>query len=124
MAVNSVVKNLLTNFPVAPAGDLGTVAVTSGSTTNNIPIGNLVIISPNFQREHDVQFNTDYTWGKHQFGTRFLFNQEKFINPVNSTQAVFNQAEPVRNRKIALTDAWTISTHWVNDLRLQNQNDS
>src|SRR5216684_3144524 len=77
MAVNSVVKNLLTNFPVAPAGDLGTVAVTANGVTNNVPIGNLIIISPNFQREHDVQFNSDYTWGKHQFGARFLLNQEK-----------------------------------------------
>ena len=119
MAVNSVVKNLLTNFPVAPAGDLGTVAVTSGSTTNNIPIGNLVIISPNFQREHDVQFNSDYTWGKHQFGARFLFNQAKFILPVNSTQAQFNQNQLVHNRKVALNDVWTINSHLVNDLRVQ-----
>src|SRR5713226_3560227 len=119
MAVNSVVKNLLTNFPVAPAGDLGTVAVTSGSTTNNIPIGNLVIISPNFQREHDVQFNSDYTWGKHQFGARFLFNQAKFILPVNSTQAQFNQNQLIHNRKVALNDVWTINSHLVNDLRVQ-----
>jgi len=44
-----------------------------------IPIGNLTIFSPVFQREHDNQFNTDYTRGKHQIGTRFTFNQEKFI---------------------------------------------
>src|SRR5205814_10041503 len=54
-----------------------------------------------------------------QFGARFLINQENFILPVNSTQAVFNQAEPIHNRKIALTDAWTISGTLVNDLRLQ-----
>jgi hypothetical protein len=128
MAANSAVSNILANFPVAPAANpTETICVhcpgeTPGDPTTgtpNIPAGDLTIISPIFQREHDVQFNTDYTWGKHQFGTRFLFNQEKFINPVNSTQAVFNQAEPVRNRKIALTDAWTISSHWVNDLRLQ-----
>src|SRR5436853_26506 len=119
MAVNSAVKNLLTNFPVAPAGDLGTVAVTANGVTNNIPIGNLIIISPNFQREHDVQFNSDYTWRRHQFGARFLLNQENFILPVNSTQAQFNQAEPIHNRKIALNDVWTINSHFVNDLRLQ-----
>jgi hypothetical protein len=104
MAADSAVKNVLTNFPVAP---------------NNNKGGNLTIISPVFQREHDVQFNTDYTVGHHQIGTRFLFNQEKFIFPVNSTQAVFNQNQLVRNRKIALTDAWTINSHWVNDLRVQ-----
>src|SRR5205085_6308698 len=84
-----------------------------------VPIGNLTIISPVFQREHDAQMNADYTMGKHQFGARFTFNQEKFILPVNSTQAVFNQNEPIHNRKIALTDTWTINSHWVNDLRLQ-----
>ena len=115
MAADSAVTNILANFPVAPANDAGTVPVNGV----NVPIGNLTIISPVFQREHDVQFNTDYTWGKHQFGTRFLFNQENFIFPVNSTQAVFNQNNPIHNRKIALTDAWTISSHWVNDLRLQ-----
>jgi Carboxypeptidase regulatory-like domain/TonB dependent receptor len=128
MAANAAVKNILANFPVAStANPTETICVhcpgeTAGNPTTgtpNIPAGDLTIISPIFQREHDVQFNTDYTWGKHQFGTRFLFNQEKFINPVNSTQAVFNQLEPVHNRKIALTDAWTISSHWVNDLRLQ-----
>src|SRR5437016_9815912 len=119
MAVNSAVKNLLTNFPVAPAGDLGTVAVTANGVTNNIPIGNLIIISPNFQREHDVQFNSHYTWRRHQFGARFLLNQENFILPVNSTQAQFNQAEPIHNRKIALNDVWTINNKLVNDLRVQ-----
>jgi hypothetical protein len=114
MAANSSVSSILANFPVAPAAS-------SNITVNNtaIPIGNLTIISPVFQREHDVVFNTDYTRGKHQIGTRFIFNQEKFIFPVNSTQAVFNQDEPIRNRKIALTDAWTINSRVVNDLRLQ-----
>ncbi len=126
-AANSAVSNILTNFPVAPLNDLGSICVhcpreTPGDPTTgtpNIPIGNLTVISPVFQREHDAQVNADYTWGKHQFGARFLFNQEKFIFAVNSTQAVFNQDQPVHNRKIALTDVWTINSHWVNDLRLQ-----
>jgi carboxypeptidase family protein/TonB-dependent receptor-like protein len=114
MAVDSAVANILKNFPVAPAA--------TGTTPVNgiaIPVGTITIVSPIFQREHDVQFNTDYTWGKHQIGTRFLFNNEKFIATVNSTQAVFNQSNPVHNRKIAITDAWTVSNHVVNDLRLQ-----
>ncbi|HEX2663856.1 MAG TPA: TonB-dependent receptor [Candidatus Acidoferrum sp.] len=115
MAADTAVSNILANFPIAPANDAGTVAVNG----TNVPIGNLTIISPVFQREHDAQVNADYTRGKHQLGARFTFNQEKFILPVNSTQAVFNQNEPINNRKIALTDAWTINSHWVNDLHLQ-----
>ncbi len=115
MAVNPSVSNVLTNYPVAPLNDQGSIAVNGSS----IPVGNLVIISPEFQREHDLVVNTDLSAGHHQFGTRFLFNQEKFILPVNSTQSQFNQLEPVRSRKVALTDTWTISDHTINDLRLQ-----
>jgi hypothetical protein len=127
MAKNSAVSNILANFPVAPANDAGSICVhcpgevagDPSTGTPNVLIGNLTIISPVFQRENDAQINADYTWRKHQIGARFTFNQEKFINAVNSTQAVFNQNEPVHNRKIALTDAWTINSHFVNDLRLQ-----
>ena len=125
MAKDSAVTNILANFPAAPANDAGSICVhcpvdpVTGKPIPNIPIGNLTIISPLFQRENDAQINSDYTRGKHQFGARFTFNQEKFIAPVNSTQAVFNQTNPVHNRKIALTDAWTINSHWVNDLRVQ-----
>src|SRR5229473_773751 len=118
MAADSAVSNILNNFPVAGQADVPAAnwPVVNGTP---IPIGNLTIFSPAFQREHDNQFNTDYTRGKHQIGTRFTFNQEKFIFPVNSTQAVFNQDELVRNRKIALTDVWTLSSSVVNDFRLQ-----
>jgi len=125
MAADSAVLNILANFPVAPiANPTETLCVhcPNEGTPNaqpNIDAGDLTIISPVLQREHDAQVNADYTMGKHQFGARFTFNQEKFINAVNSTQAVFNQNEPIHNRKIALTDDWTISSHWLNDLRLQ-----
>src|SRR6266576_1804665 len=122
-AADSAVSALLKNFPIAPANDAGTVTIHTGginsTTTANVDIGNITIFSPVFQREHDAVVNADYTMGRHQFGARFLINQESFILPVNSTQAIFNQAEPIHNRKIALTDAWTISGTLVNDLRLQ-----
>src|SRR6266446_10538534 len=117
-AADSAVTNLLKNFPIAPVALADT---TKYPLVNGIavPIGNITIFSPVFQREHDVQANADYTMGRHQFGARFLFNQENFILPVNSTQALFNQAEPIHNRKIALNDVWTINSTLVNDLRLQ-----
>lgn len=115
MAADSAVRNVLDNFPVAPAADLQPITVNG----QLVPIGNVVIISPLFQREHDVIVNADYTMHKHQIGARFLFNQEKFINPVNSTQPVFNQDEPVHNRKIALSDVWTASSSIINDARIQ-----
>jgi hypothetical protein len=115
MAANSQVSTILSNFPVAPVGNQGSIAVNGQA----IPIGDLVIISPVFQREHDFQVNSDYSFGKHQIAARFTYNQEKFILAVNSTQSIFNQNEPVHNRKGAVNDVWSISDHLVNDLRLQ-----
>jgi outer membrane receptor protein involved in Fe transport len=115
MAVDSQVSGLLKNFPVAPAADLTPITVNGQS----IPIGNLIVTSPLYQKENDAQVNADYTWRNHQFGARFLFNEANFIFPVNSTIPQFNQNEPLHNRKIALTDVWSISATKVNDLRLQ-----
>jgi outer membrane receptor protein involved in Fe transport len=122
-AADSAVKGLLANLPVAAKNDAGSITIHRGginsTTTDTIPVGNVTIFSPNFQKEHDAVVNADYTMGRHQLGARFLINQENFILPVNSTQAQFNQAEPIHNRKIALNDVWTINAKLVNDLRVQ-----
>ena len=115
LATDSAVKAALTAFPVAPSNNAGTISVNG----NAIPVGSLVAIGPNFQREHDAQFNTDYTWGRHQLGTRFTFNQERFILPAAVPLPQWNQNEPVNNRKVAFTDAWTARNNVVNDFRLQ-----
>ena len=114
MAANSAVSAALADFPVSPSST-GTLLVNG----TPIPVGPLAIIAPNFQREHDAQFNVDYSRGHHQFGTRFTFNQENFILPGSIPLPVWNQGEPIRNRKIALTDTWTARSNVVNDLRLQ-----
>jgi hypothetical protein len=117
-AADSTVLGLLNNFPIASSADVAPDkwAVVNGTP---IPTGNITIFSPNYQREHDSSVSADYTWGKHQFGARFLLNQANFIFPVNSTQAEFNQNEPLHNRKIALSDVWSINSHFTNDLRVQ-----
>src|SRR5437879_593271 len=79
-AADSAVKALLANFPVALANDAGSVTIHTGGvaspTTAVVPIGNITIFSPNFQREHDGQVNVDYTLGRHQFGARFIIYQD------------------------------------------------
>jgi len=117
MAADAPVKAILGKYPVAPSQCAGCTLSVNG--TNNIPWGNLVNTSPIFQREHDVVVNSDYTTGKHQLGARFVFNQENFILAVNAEQAIWNQTEPVHNRKLTLSDVWTINNHLVNDARLQ-----
>src|SRR5882757_10052336 len=116
LAANQTVQDVLKNYPVAPTAD-----PTLGITVNGapIPVGPLVIISPLLQREHDAVANVDYSMNKHQLGFRFLLNQTKLIAAVNSTQSQFNQDNPVHDRKLAVTDGWTVSDHIFNDLRLQ-----
>ncbi|HEY1462204.1 MAG TPA: TonB-dependent receptor [Terriglobales bacterium] len=116
MAVDSAVGDVLKNYPVAPSAD-PSLAITVNGTS--VPVGPLVLISPLLQREHDAIANIDYVTGKHQLGFRFLMNKADFILPVNSTQAQFNQDQPIRSRKIAVNDTWTINNQMVNDLRLQ-----
>ena len=118
LAANDTIRSILANFPVAQqAFPLQSDWIPVNGQL--VPVGNLTIISPVYQKENDIIANADYNWRNHQFGARFLFNNATFIFPVNSTQANFNQDEPVRNRKIALTDVWTINPRVVNDLRLQ-----
>jgi len=114
LAVDQSVKDILANYPVAPANDAGFQTVNG----QNIPIGNLVIISPQLQHEHDAQVNTDYTRGNHQYAARFLFNHSQFILPTNSTQQQFNQIQTNDSRKISLSDTWSINNNWVSDFRL------
>jgi len=114
LAINSSVTSILKNFTAAPTAS-GAIAVNG----TPLPIGQLTIVSPVLLKQHDAQFNTDYTWGRHQLGTRFLFNQGTQIFPVNDTQALFNQNLLTRNRKIALTDTWSLRNNLINDLRLQ-----
>jgi len=116
MAADQAVKDVLKNYPVAPIADPSLAITVNGAS---IPVGPLVLISPLLQREHDAIANIDYALRKHQIGVRFLLNQADFIAPVNSTQAQFNQDQPVRSRKISVNDTWTLSNHMVNDFRLQ-----
>jgi len=116
MAANPTVASILQNYPVAPAQTNGLTTTVNGQA---IPIGDLIIISPVGQNEHDAQVNSDYNFGKHQLGARFNFSQATFIFPVNSTQELFNQNQLYRNRKFTVNDVWSINSNWVNDLRLQ-----
>ncbi|PYX14526.1 MAG: hypothetical protein DMG84_14860 [Acidobacteria bacterium] len=122
MAANPTVASILQNYPVAPAQSLDPGTGQPSTTTvngQNIPIGNLIIISPVGTNEHDAQVNSDYSVGHHQLGARFNFSQATFVFPVNSTQERFNQSQLYRNRKFTINDVWSINSNWVNDLRLQ-----
>ncbi len=110
MAADSAVSNILSFYPVAA---FATSSITVNSTS--IPIGTAIILTPLYQREKDLQANTDYHFGSHQLGARVTINQAMFNFTAVPTE--FNQTDPLHNRKISLNDVWTINSHMVNDAR-------
>jgi hypothetical protein len=113
MAANAEVQKLLGVLPTAPAANAA-ISVNGQS----IPIGDAVLFSPNYFREHDYQINGDYRVGQHQIAARWLSNKLSAIQIATTPQAQFNQPETVNNHKLALTDSWAVSNTFVNDLRL------
>lgn len=111
MAADSAVSNILSFYPVASSA---TSSITVNGTS--IPIGTAIILTPLYQREKDLQANTDYHFGNHQLGARVTINQANFN--YTDVPTVFDQTEPLHNRKISLNDVWTVNSHMVNDARL------
>jgi hypothetical protein len=125
LAANPTIVSRLALFPTAAAPAPSCVPVAVTGCTNPIAVGaltlvpgNLVLISPNLQREHDWLINTDYTLGNHHIGGRFLANHEKTIQPTTIPQPQFNQSVALTNYKATIVDTWAVSASLVNDLRL------
>jgi hypothetical protein len=113
MAADPEAQRLLSVMPTAPSAN-GSITVNGTS----IPTGQAVLFSPFFVKEHDVQVNSDFKLAAHQLSARFLFSNQNTIYPVTTPQAEFNQPGLNNNRKVALSDSWLVSPHFVNDLRL------
>src|SRR5258706_472093 len=101
MAADSAVQNILANFPVAPRNDLNPITVNGQS----VPIGNLIIISPLFQREHDAILDT-VTWshGKHTFkfgGQYNHFIYPQFFLPRSNGDYWYTNTEELVNDNLA-----------------------
>ena len=113
MAANSKVKDILAQFPVAPSA---TDAVTVNGTS--IPVGQFQSIAPSFTNQHDFIVNADLNLGKHQLRGRVLY--DRFRAPdfnADLPQSQFLGTNAFDARKAIFTDAWSVSSHLVNDFR-------
>ncbi|PYU30873.1 MAG: hypothetical protein DMG28_17425 [Acidobacteria bacterium] len=113
MAANSKVKDILAQFPVAPSA---TDAVTVNGTS--IPVGQFQSIAPSFTNQHDFIVNADLNLGKHQLRDRVLY--DRFRAPdfnADLPQSQFLGTNAFDARKAIFTDAWSVSSHLVNDFR-------
>ena len=121
MNPDSAVVAILKQFPIAPQqspGPGGTVPVSLNGNTQSIPVGNFAGVAPTYFREHDFTINGDVNLGKHQLRGRVLYDRQRSpqVNPVQP-QSQFTGANQSDARKYIFTDAWTISSRVINDLR-------
>lgn len=113
LAHDQAVKDILAQFPVAPAAD-STVNVNG----TPIPIGTIQSVAPNFTNQHDFIVNMDASLGKHQLRGRFLYDRFRApdFNP-SQPQQQFLGTNSSDARKVIFTDAWTITPTVINDFR-------
>jgi hypothetical protein len=120
MANDSVVTDILKQFPVAATQNPCTVGNTCTVLVNGqlIPVGTIQSVAPNFVNEHDFIVNADASLGRHQLRGRFLFDRSRApdFNP-SQPQAQFLGTNNSDARKIIFTDAWSISNSVINDFR-------
>ncbi len=115
LAANDSIRNILSEFPTAPAADAPSEIV-NGVT---IPIGTFQPTAPSFLNQHDFNINADLNLDRHQVRGRFLYDRQRSpnVNP-DTPQAQFTGTLAADSRKVILTDAWSIMPHVMNDLRL------
>jgi hypothetical protein len=115
LSANQEVRNILSQFPAAPAAD-APAQVVNGVT---VPIGTFQPAAPSYLNQHDFNINSDLHAGNHQIRGRFLYDRQRSpnVNP-DTPQAQFTGAIEADNRKIILTDAWAASDRVINDFRV------
>ncbi len=115
MAANDTVRSILSQFPTAP------VANAPSETVNGvpIPIGTFQPAAPSYLNQHDFNINGDLNLGRHSVRGRFLYDRQRQpnVNP-DTPQAQFTGSVAADNRKIIITDAWTVTDHMINDFRV------
>src|SRR3989442_881205 len=96
-----------------------TVTNTRTGTTVTVPIGQTALLAPSFYDEHDVHANGDINiWSKHQIRLRYLYNRQRSPNVSESPLAQFTGNQFFDVNRATATDAWTINSGWVSDIRL------
>ena len=123
LAHDSAVTDILNQFPVAAAQDQNCgpnhdQPCTVNVNGQNIPVGTIQSIAPNFANQHDFNVNADASLGKHQLRGRFLYDRFRApdFNP-SQPQTQFLGTNSSDARKVIFTDAWSISNNVINDFR-------
>ena len=120
LAVNSQVRELLAQFPIAPAqnscpGPPVCAVVVNGQL---IPIGTVNSIAPDFVRQHDFMINGDLHLNRQALHLRYLHNRIRRPLLGNFPQAQFASFSAVENRRFILNHTWTATSRLANDFQV------
>src|SRR5712692_10630182 len=113
MANHQAVKDILAQFPTAPAKTATTMV--NGTA---IDVGTFQSVAPSFTNQHDFIVNGDANFGKHRVHMGFLYDRFRapdFNAVLPQTQFLgTNQSDA---KKAIISDAWALSSSVVNDFR-------
>ena len=119
LAANPQVRDLLAQFPIAPAqnscpGPPSCAVVVNGQS---IPIGTVNSIAPDFVREHDFLVNGDLHSNGQALHLRYLQNRVRRPFLGNFPQAQFASSSAVDNRRFILNHTWPVTSRLANDFQ-------
>ena len=124
LAVDQNVKDLLAQFPVAPA-QTQSINVTAGFSAANpngivtaIPVGTVQSVAPSYTNQQDYIINGDLNLNQQSLHARYLKGRTRQPNfGASFPQAQFGSSASVDSRRVILNHVWTASSHLVNDFR-------
>lgn len=119
LAVNSQVRELLAQFPMALAqnscpGPPVCAVVVNGQL---IPIGTVNSIAPDFVRQHDFLINGDLHLKGQALHLRYLQNRIRRPTLGKFPQAQFASSSAVDNRRFILNHTWPATPRFSNDFQ-------
>jgi outer membrane receptor protein involved in Fe transport len=117
MAVNEQIRDLLAQFPIAPAQNScsGKLACSVNVNGQAIPIGSVTSIAPSFTRTHNFLVNGDLHRNEQEFHIRYLQNRSRSPFLGTFPQSQFNSSSAIDNWRFILDHTRFFTVHISND---------
>ncbi len=116
LAANDAVRGILAQFPTAPSQS-GTLAAVVGSTTAQIPIGEVSLSAPDYVTQYDYIVNTDLNAGSHSLRGGYINTRRRLPQAPPVPQLQFFGSVENDYQKVTLSEIWVASSTVVNEFR-------
>jgi hypothetical protein len=119
LAANPEIRGLLAEFPIAPAQNTcpGPLACTVMVNGQQIPIGSVNSMAPDFVRQHDFLINGDLYLNSQTLHLRYLQNRVRRPFLGSFPQEQFASTSAVDNNRFILNHTWPLTPQWANDFQ-------